>query len=684
MYLRNDTFLQGGKYRILRHISSGGFGNTYEGIHTVFENRVAIKEFFPKMFCNRDENTSHITVATSGNKELVDKLRKKFVEEAKAIFKMTHPNIVKVHDIFDENSTAYYVMDYIDGQSLGDIVNDRGAMPETEALDYIRQVADALKYVHSLNRLHLDIKPGNVMVSKNGHATLIDFGASKHYDSTSGDNTSTLMGVNTRGYAPVEQTTQGFTKFSPATDIYALGATLYKLLSGITPPDATLLMAKEATILPLPDGITTVTSNAVRKAMSLIRADRPQSIDAFVALLDNNEEINVEQEDTTIIENKNKETRKAIEQKRNNSEAGKIEKARYVSKQERKVEEAHNANDQKLKAEVVSNKKGGNKLRKWIIAASISVAITIAVTIEMKYNLIFLHKVVIPDGVERIKANAYEDCNFLTSVSIPNSVTNIGDKAFYSCGSLSSIEIPNSVTSIGEQAFSWCTSLTSLEIPNSVTNIGNWAVASCSALTSVVIGNSVTSIGEFTFSGCTSLTSVVIGNSVTSIGERAFYECESLTSIDIPNSVKNIEARAFECCPSLYSVLIPNSVTSIGENAFMHCTSLSSVVIGNSVTSIGEGAFWDCKDLSSVVIGNSVTNIKKMAFFECKYLTSIEIPYSVKIIGDRVFEDCTSLTSVTYNGVDYTCRDTLYQALWDNGVTIGKDVFNRTKLKFSE
>ena len=166
------------------------------------------------MFCNRDENTSHVTVATQGNRELVDKLRKKFNEEAKAVFQMKHDNIVRVLDIFEENGTAYYVMEYIDGKSLNEITKERGALPEAEAVGYICQVADALKYVHSLNRLHLDIKPGNIMVDKNGKAILIDFGASKHYDDDSGENTSTLMGVNTKGYAPIEQSTQSFTSSS--------------------------------------------------------------------------------------------------------------------------------------------------------------------------------------------------------------------------------------------------------------------------------------------------------------------------------------------------------------------------------------------------------------------------------------------------------------------------------------
>ena len=325
MYLANNTLLQGGKYKIVGHISSGGFGNTYEGVHTMMDTKVAIKEFFPKMFCNRDENTSHITVATQSNKELVEKLRKKFIEEAKAIFKMNHPNIVKVHDIFEENGTAYYVMDYIDGKSLGDIVKQRGPLPEAEAVGYIRQVADALKYVHSLNRLHLDIKPGNVMVDATGHAMLIDFGASKHYDMESGENTSTLMGVNTKGYAPVEQSTQSFTKFSPATDIYALGATLYKLLTGITPPDAYLLMAKEETLAPLPSCISKSTHNAVLKAMTLIRADRPQTIDVFLGLLDSKTVYNSDDEATVCeeaekVRQAEEKRRLAEEQKRKEAE----------------------------------------------------------------------------------------------------------------------------------------------------------------------------------------------------------------------------------------------------------------------------------------------------------------------------------------------------------------------------
>ena len=204
MHLPINKFLQGGKYRIVRFISSGGFGNTYEAEHVLFCKRVAIKEFFVKDFCSRDERTAYVTIEITNKRDLVEKLKKKFIDEARSIFDLHHLGIVRVTDVFEENATAYYVMDYIDGRSLKEIVETEGALTESRALGYIRQVADALGYVHSHSRLHLDIKPGNIMIDGNDRAILIDFGASKQYDEVNGENTSTLIG-QTPGYAPLEQ-----------------------------------------------------------------------------------------------------------------------------------------------------------------------------------------------------------------------------------------------------------------------------------------------------------------------------------------------------------------------------------------------------------------------------------------------------------------------------------------------
>ena len=282
-HLPEGTFLQKGKYKITRFIGSGGFGCTYEAYHVMLEKKVAIKEFFVKDFCNRDETISQISIGTQNKIELVEKLKKKFINEARALSVLHHPNIVSVTDVFEENGTAYFVMDYIDGSSLSEIIEQKKVLSEDQAIKYILQVAEALKYVHEHNRLHLDVKPGNIMIDKNNHAILIDFGTSKQYDEVNGENTSTIVGL-TPGYAPPEQMSKIIKKFTPATDIYALGATLYKLLTGITPLESTLRISEDE-LVPLPKTISAKTRAAVETAMKLSKNQRPQSINDFISIL---------------------------------------------------------------------------------------------------------------------------------------------------------------------------------------------------------------------------------------------------------------------------------------------------------------------------------------------------------------------------------------------------------------
>ncbi len=287
MNLKTGHLLAGGRYKVERVLGQGGFGITYEARDTKFKSRVksvAIKEFFVKDFCNREEETNRIIVATQSKVELVEKLRNKFIDEANALFELEHPGIVRVTDTFEENGTAYYVMEYINGSTLSTIIEKDGPLSEEKALGYIHQAAAALEYLHGQNRLHLDIKPHNIMADNDGRVVLIDFGVSKQYDEVNGENTSTLLG-STPGYAPIEQSGSGVSEFYPSTDIYSLGATLYKLLTGNTPFPAHLLASGE-TLPPLPHCISAASCKAIESAMSLNRNNRPQSIGEFLSLLD--------------------------------------------------------------------------------------------------------------------------------------------------------------------------------------------------------------------------------------------------------------------------------------------------------------------------------------------------------------------------------------------------------------
>ena len=284
MVLSQDTSLQNGKYRIIRVLGQGGFGITYLAEHTMLDKKVAIKEFFPKEYCDRDENSHSISAGTRNSVEMIEILKSKFIKEAKNISKLNHPNIITIHDIFQENETAYYVMEYIEGNSMSEMVKREGAISELQALAYIAKVGDAVEYMHSMSMNHLDIKPANIMVrAEDNSPILIDFGLSKQYDS-SGDQTSTTPIGISHGYAPIEQYRPGgVSVFSPQTDVYALGATLYALLTGQTPPHYSDIL--EDGLPELPISVSLRTAQAIEKAIEIKKTKRPASIKEFLNLL---------------------------------------------------------------------------------------------------------------------------------------------------------------------------------------------------------------------------------------------------------------------------------------------------------------------------------------------------------------------------------------------------------------
>ena len=281
--LSKGAILQGGKYRIESVLGQGGFGITYLATQELLDRKVAVKEFFMRDFCSREGDTSSVTLGTASNRETMERYLNKFLKEARTIAALTHPNIIQIHDIFKENNTAYYVMEYIEGESLSQLVKHRGALPESEAVKYIRAVAEALKYVHERKINHLDVKPGNIMLRHaDNRVFLLDFGLSKQYDAEGNQTSSTPVGIS-HGYAPIEQYKPGGVKeFSPQTDIYALGATLYYLVTGIVPPSATDLLETE---LDYPETLSASVCNAIRQAMKVQKKERPKDIDTFLALL---------------------------------------------------------------------------------------------------------------------------------------------------------------------------------------------------------------------------------------------------------------------------------------------------------------------------------------------------------------------------------------------------------------
>ena len=305
--LQENTILQGGKYTIISILGQGGFGITYLGVQSGLDRKVAIKEFFIREMCERDDSTNHVTLGTEGSRGTVDMYRQKFLKEARSIAQLNHSNIVRIIDVFEENGTAYYVMEYAEGGSLKDKVKEKGSLSEAVATRYIIQVAEALDYIHQRNMNHLDVKPGNIMLNEKDETLLIDFGLSKQYDASSGSQTSsTPIGIS-EGYAPMEQYKRGgVSVFSPETDIYALGATFFNLLTGLTPPSASDVYEDGIPVKELESkGVSRKAISVISQAMAGRKKDRLKSAQAFINALSKSNEAkaktNVKDEDTTVI-----------------------------------------------------------------------------------------------------------------------------------------------------------------------------------------------------------------------------------------------------------------------------------------------------------------------------------------------------------------------------------------------
>ena len=292
MVLQPGVLLQGGKYRIEKVLGQGGFGITYLAEQTNLGRKVCIKEFFMKEYGERISTPSGeadatvltgVTGVTSAAAAIMGRYREKFVKEARTIAKLDHPGIVRIHDVFEENGTAYYVMDYIEGDNLNDLVNKAGPLSEERALFYIHQVADALNYIHGKSIMHLDVKPSNIIIQKSeDRVVLIDFGTAKQYDLSGSQTSTTPVGLSA-GYAPIElMKAEGVQSFSPETDVYSLGATLYYLVTGQNPPEASDVL--DDGLPEMPDKLSSSLRNAIEAAMKP-RKLRPQSVGAFLELL---------------------------------------------------------------------------------------------------------------------------------------------------------------------------------------------------------------------------------------------------------------------------------------------------------------------------------------------------------------------------------------------------------------
>lgn len=269
-------------YVIKRVLGHGGFGITYlaepnsttaNSMHTQY----AIKEFFADDYCQRNGNSVEIV----RNKELMDFVKERFLREAKRIASYQHPNIVKVQEVFEANNTIYYAMQYLPGGSL----EDKKILSEEMAIRYIRPIALVLQEMHLNKTNHLDIKPENIMINGAGEPVLIDFGISKGYLEDGRATSVQDISAYSPGYAPPEQYGNGAKNFSPQLDIYALGATLYRLVTGQRPPISTELHDLDMQLL-FPSSVSPQMQQLIKLAMQPNPWKRPETMEQYIQKID--------------------------------------------------------------------------------------------------------------------------------------------------------------------------------------------------------------------------------------------------------------------------------------------------------------------------------------------------------------------------------------------------------------
>ena len=277
-----------GQYIVERVLGQGGFGISYEAKDHKTGERVAVKEFFPDAMATRTDQTTVMPFSGEKGENYVYG-RTCFLQEAETLAKFIgNENIVRIHSYFEENGTAYFVMDFIEGTSFDEYLKEKGGkVPYEEAAEILIPVMDALSVVHSKGIIHRDVTPDNIYITNEGIVKLLDFGAARY---SLGDQSRSLDIILKHGFAPKEQYTRRG-KQGPYTDIYALGATFYFALTGKRPPDSVERMDEDDLVPPSSLGVqlSAPAENAILKALSVQPADRFQDMMSFKGALLNSQ-----------------------------------------------------------------------------------------------------------------------------------------------------------------------------------------------------------------------------------------------------------------------------------------------------------------------------------------------------------------------------------------------------------
>lgn len=688
--LEEGTLLQNGRYQLGAVLGTGGFGITYAAWDYTLEQPVAIKEYFPQMLADRDVWESNDVLTNEDDKTVYALGLQRFSREARVLGTLQNiKNVVTVFDWFEANETAYIVMEYVRGQTIDSYVQENHIRPR-ELFDMFRGLIDSLVSIHAQGILHRDISPSNIMVEEDGGLKLIDFGASVVEQRRSQGLDQTV--IYNRSFAPIEQYSEKGEQ-GARTDIYALSATLYYLLTGELPQES-IVRSKKDCVKSLHSyrlGLKKWQEQAIMEGMAVLPDKRIQSMTHFRAMLYH----------LPLPEEIRKQRIFVIK-------ASLVSAAAAVLCILLFINAAYGFADSKgilysLNFDgfhIVGNKTEEARLE--IPSKIFGIPVSEIESHAFAENS-FLETVTVPGTVKLIGDRAFRQCEALHSVTLLEGVEEIGEYAFYCCFSLHSVILPESIRQLPpipsyifyaatDSLFVWCkkdsyadmvlrddgvitAELSDYAVKRNSTGvtlsgkagdldrqtkrftmpvfIQNQPVTmldpdvDCSGMeeaVSVDLPDGLEVLPKDILSERSYIETISFGDSLKEISNYACYQV-GINYVVLPDTVERIGDYAFSLT-RFKDISIPRSVKEIGESAFSFSSLEHGSLLKASIKSIAEGTFESCYFLKSVELPDSLEAIDAFAFSECSSLEEINLPDNLKTIGQQAFSRCYSLTEL--------------------------------------
>ena len=638
--LKPGTILNN-KFMVGNVIGEGGFGITYVGLDLVLERKIAIKEFFPSGYANRNNTYSNeVTLNYTNKGEYFRSGVDHFLQEAKRIAKFNDDkSIVYVISFFEENNTAYIIMEYLDGENLSDRIRSKGKYEPTEIFRLFLPIMNTLDKMHRENIIHRDISPENVRVMSDGTLKLIDFGSARYY---AGINKKTMSVQLKPGYAPFEQYNKNGNQ-GPWTDVYGLCATIYKCITGVTPVDSLERIQNDNLKEPsrlgvninetlekaLMHGLEVYPENRCKSMLELKKSIENQLTNESVYKPEPIKEPPAVDENKTVFADDNItiSDNNTIPANRTYGDTGMF---------------SSSANEKRI-----CNSKPFNKKKTIIIIGSALAVIALIVII-----LLFA-----------INQNANNDPNEATDSTKSN---NSSESYIEESKPKKGVTIESGTT--GD--CTWVLDENGLLSIDGNGKMEDYSLKGApwyekrSQIKEIAFGEGVTQIGQYSLVNCESISKVYFSNSITKINDASFYNCSSLKEINIPKNIASIGFNAFGSCTDLAQINVENdnpNYSSVDGNLFTKDKKVlllyaigktdNVYTVPSGTTKIGEDAFEKSQNLNRIIIPDDTKVIGNWAFEYSSSLQYVEIPASVTEIGENAFEQCpNNITIICQSG----------------------------------